>query len=307
MAKRQIQSPAVVVVGSSNTDLVIQSSKLPEPGMTVLGGEFQVIPGGKGANQAVAAARAGAPVFFVANIGRDDFGDSALQRFECEGIETRFIVRDRHAPSGVALIMVGDRGRNLISVAAGSNDRLAKAHIDRAKPAFAGARCCLLQLETPLPTVEAALRLAKREGVTTILDPAPCRPLAKRILQLVDILTPNETELAEMTGLPVKNKRDIERAGEALSQSGVGEVLATCGGRGVCRLAKRGQQWFPAPRVRAVDTVGAGDCFNGALASALSASLAVEAAIRFAVKAAAHSVTRPGAQPSFPQLKPGED
>ena len=196
MAKRQTQSPAVVVVGSSNTDLVIQSSKLPEPGMTVLGGEFQVIPGGKGANQAVAAARAGAPVFFVANIGRDDFGDAALQRFECEGIETRFIVRDRHAPSGVALIMVGDRGRNLISVAAGSNDRLAKAHIDRAKPAFAGARCCLLQLETPLPTVEAALRLAKREGVTTILDPAPCRRLAKRILQLVDILTPNETELA---------------------------------------------------------------------------------------------------------------
>ena len=142
--------------------------------------------------------------------------------------------------------------------------------------------------------------------MTTILDPAPCGRLAKRILQLVDILTPNETELAEMTGLPVKTKRDIERAGEALLQSGVGEVLATCGGRGVCRLAKRGQQWFPAPRVRAVDTVGAGDCFNGALASALSAGLAVEAAIRFAVKAAAHSVTRPGAQPSFPQLMPGE-
>ena len=165
MAKRQTQFSTVVVVGSSNTDLVIQSSKLPEPGMTVLGGEFQVIPGGKGANQAVAAARAGAPVFFVANIGRDDFGDAALQRFECEGIETRFIVRDRHAPSGVALIMVGERGQNLISVAAGSNDRLAKGHIDRAKPAFAGARSCLLQLETPLPTVEAALRLAKRAPI----------------------------------------------------------------------------------------------------------------------------------------------
>ena len=153
MAKRQKQPPSVVVVGSSNTDLVVQSDKLPEPGMTVLGGEFQVIPGGKGANQAVAAARAGAPVSFVANIGRDDFGGAALQRFEREGIETRFIVRDRRAPSGVALIMVGYRGRNLISVAAGSNDRLAKAHIDRAKPTFAGARCCLLQLETPLPTV----------------------------------------------------------------------------------------------------------------------------------------------------------
>ena len=151
------------------------------------------------------------------------------------------------------------------------------------------------------------MRLAKREGVTTILDPAPCRRLAKRILQLVDILTPNETELAEMTGLPVKTKRDIERAGEALLQSGVGEVLATCGGRGVCRLAKRGQQWFPAPRVRAVDTVGAGDCFNGTLASALSAGLAGDAAIRFAVGAAARSVIRPGAQPSFPKLKPGAD
>jgi len=307
MAKRQTQPSAVVVVGSSNTDLVVQSSKLPEPGMTVLGGEFQVIPGGKGANQAVASAYAGAPVSFVANIGRDDFGDAALQRFEREGIETRFIVRDRHAPSGVALIMVGEGGQNLISVAAGSNDRLAKAHIDRAKPAFAGARCCLLQLETPLPTVEAALRLAKREGVTTILDPAPCRRLAKRLLQRVDILTPNESELAALTGLPVKTKRDIERAGEALLQTGVGEVLATCGARGVCRLAKREKRWFPAPKIRAVDTVGAGDCFNGMLAAALSAGLAKEAAIHFAVTAAARSVARPGAQPSFPKLKPSAD
>ena len=304
MARRQKQPPSVVVVGSSNTDFVVQSSKLPEPGMTVLGGEFQIVPGGKGANQAVAAARAGAPVSFVANIGRDDFGDAALQRFEREGIGTRFIVRDRHTPSGVALIMVDDKGRNLISVAAGSNDRLAKAHIDRAKQAFAGARCCLLQLETPLPTVEAALRLARREGVTTILDPAPYRRLAKRILQLVDILTPNETELAAMTGLPVKTKRDIERAAEALLQSGVGGVLATCGVRGVCRLAKQEKNWFQAPKVRAVDTVGAGDCFNGALASALSVGLTGAAAIQFAVKAAARSVTRPGAQPSFPKIKP---
>ena len=161
MAKRQKRPPSVVVVGSSNTDLVVQSDKLPEPGMTVLGGEFHVIPGGKGANQAVAAAHAGAPVSFVANIGRDDLGDAALQRFEREGIETRFIVRDRRAASGVALIMVGDRGRNLISVAAGSNDRLAKAHIDRAKPAFAAAccnsrrRCPRLKLPCTWPSVRS--------------------------------------------------------------------------------------------------------------------------------------------------------
>ena len=304
MAKRQIKSSAVVVVGSSNTDLVVQSSKLPEPGMTVLGDELQIIPGGKGANQAVAAARAGATVSFVANIGRDHFGDAALQRFEREGIETRFVVRDRRMPSGVALIMVGEKGQNLISVAAGSSNRLAKAHIARAKPAFAGANCCLLQLETPLPTVEAALRLAKREGVTTILDPSPCRRLTKRMLQLIDILTPNESELGELTKLPVKTKSDIERAGELLLQAGVGELLATCGARGVCRFTKQQKKWFPAAKICAVDTVGAGDCFNGSLASALSAGLAREAAIRFAVTAAARSVARPGAQPSFPKLKP---
>ena len=304
MAKRQKQSPSVLVVGSSNTDLVVQSDKLPEPGMTVLGGKYQVIPGGKGANQAVAAARAGAMVTFVANIGRDDFGEAALARLGREGIDTQFIVRDRRAPSGVALIMVGEKGRNLISVAVSSNDRLAKAHLLRAKAVFAGASCCLLQLETPLPTVEAALGLAKREGVRTILDPAPCRRLAKAILRQVDIITPNEAELAELTGLPVKTKRDIERAGEVLLQTGVGEVAVTCGARGVCRLAKGSLAWFVAASVRAVDTVGAGDCFNGALASALSAGLATDAAIRFAVKAATRSVTRQGAQPSFPKLKP---
>ena len=131
--------------------------------------------------------------------------------------------------------------------------------------------------------------------------------MAKRLLQRVDILTPNESELAALTGLPVKTKRDIERAGEALLQTGVGEVLATCGARGVCRLAKREKRWFPAPKIRAVDTVGAGDCFNGMLAAALSAGLAKEAAIHFAVTAAARSVARPGAQPSFPKLKPSAD
>ena len=195
MAKRQMQSPSVLVVGSSNTDLVVQSDKLPEPGMTVLGGKYQVIPGGKGANQAVAAARAGARVAFVANIGRDDFGEAALARLGREGIDTQFIVRDRRAPSGVALIMVGEKGRNLISVAVSSNDRLAKAHLLRAKAVFAGASSCLLQLETPLPTVEAALRLAKRNaarlGVETNVQFRQADGLALTTEEQVHLLVSN--------------------------------------------------------------------------------------------------------------------
>ena len=304
MAKRQTQTSDVVVVGSSNTDLVIQSAKLPEPGMTVLGGSYQVVSGGKGANQAVAAARTGSQVVFVANIGRDDFGNDALARFEREGIGTRFVVRDQNTPSGVAMIMIGDNGRNLISVAASSNDCLANAHIERAKPAFANARYCLVQLEIPLPTVRAALRLSKSQDVFTILDPAPCRRLAKSLLRLVDLITPNEFELAELTGMPVKTKRNIECAGEELLQTGVGEVIVTCGARGVCHLSGKEADWFSAPKVKAVDTVGAGDCFNGSLASALSSGLGMDEAIRFAILTSARSVTLQGAQSSFPKLKP---
>ena len=194
MAKQQKQNFDVVVVGSSNTDLIIESAKLPEPGMTVLGGKYQVVSGGKGANQAVAAARTGAQVIFVANIGCDDFGDDAMARLDREGIGTKFVVRDQNAPSGVAFIMVGDKGRNLISVAASSNDCLSIEHIERAKSAFANAKYCLIQLEIPQPAVRAALSLSKSQGVFNILDPAPCRRLSKSLLQLVDIITPNEIE-----------------------------------------------------------------------------------------------------------------
>ena len=304
MAKRQKQNSDVVVVGSSNTDLVIESAKLPEPGMTVLGGKYQIVSGGKGANQAVAAARTGAQVIFVANIGCDDFGDDAMARLDREGIGTKFVVRDQNAPSGVAFIMVGDKGRNLISVAASSNDCLSIEHIERAKSAFANAKYCLIQLEIPQPAVRAALSLSKSQGVFNILDPAPCRRLSKSLLQLVDIITPNEFELAELTGMPVKTKRNIECAGEKLFQTGVGEVIVTCGERGVCHLSSEGANWFSAPKVNAIDTVGAGDCFNGSLASALSSDLGMAEAIRFAVSTSAHAVTIRGVQSSFPELKP---
>ena len=304
MAKRQKQNSDVVVVGSSNTDLVIESAKLPEPGMTVLGGKYQIVSGGKGANQAVAAARTGAQVIFVANIGCDDFGDDAMARLDREGIGTKFVVRDQNAPSGVAFIMVGDKGRNLISVAASSNDCLSIEHIERAKSAFANAKYCLIQLEIPQPTVRAALSLSKSQGVFNILDPSPCRRLSKSLLRLVDIITPNEFELAELTDMPVKTKRNIECAGEKLLQTGVGEVIVTCGERGVCHLSGDGTDWFSAPKVKAIDTVGAGDCFNGSLASALSRDLGMDEAIRFAVLTSASAVTIRGVQPSFPELKP---
>ena len=304
MVIRQKQSLDLVVVGSSNTDLVIKSARLPKPGMTELGGSYQVVSGGKGANQAVAAARTGSRVVFVANIGRDDFGDDAMAQLEREGISTRFVVRDRSAPSGVALIMVGDKGRNLISVAASSNDCLSIEHIERAKSAFENAKYCLIQLEIPQPTVRAALSLSKSQGVFNILDPAPCRRLSKSLLRLVDIITPNEFELAELTDMPVKTKRNIECAGEKLLQTGVGEVIVTCGERGVCHLSGDGADWFSSPKVKAIDTVGAGDCFNGSLASALSRDLGMDEAIRFAVLTSASAVTIRGVQPSFPELKP---
>ena len=294
----------LVVLGSVNADHVLQVPSFPRPGETLHGRNYQVIPGGKGANQAVAAVRSGARVSFVANIGQDDFGDAALLRFKHEGIDTRFVVRDRFIPSGVALIMVGEKGRNLISVAAGSNERLAKAHIKRAKVAFNRARFCLIQLETPLSTVEEALRMCKRHKVYAVLDPAPSRRLAKSFLRLVDLITPNEFELAELTGMPVKTKNNIECAGKALLQTGVGEVIVTCGERGACYLSNERVVWFSTPKVKAVDTVGAGDCFNGSLASALSDGLVMDDAIRYAISSADRSVTLKGAQTSYHKLKP---
>ena len=293
----------IVVVGSSNTDLVIRSVQLPRPGQTVLGGEFRIVPGGKGANQAVAAARAGARVTFVANIGRDDFGDAALRRLREEGIDTRYIARSKSSPSGVALILVDRRGENLISVARCSNDELTAAQVRAAEPSIRNACCLVVQLEIPMPAIRAAIKLARQHDVPVLLNPAPARPLARTLLRHVDLLTPNQTELAELTRRSVRTRHAVQHSARMLLASGVKNVLVTCGSRGVCWCSDVGERWFAAPKVKAVDTVGAGDCFSGALAAALAQGESLEGAIPFAVSAASISVTRPGAQPSMPRRR----
>jgi len=293
-------NPRLVVVGSANTDLVVRVPRLPRPGETITDGRFAVVAGGKGANQAVAAARAGARVEFVANIGRDDFGEAALESLRRERIGTRHLVRSETARSGVALILVDGQGENLIAVARGSNDELRPEHIDSAMPAIRAARCLVVQLEIPPATVRRAIVLATRNDVPVLLNPAPARRLPPGLLRQATFLTPNENELATLTGMPTKRKTEVEAAARRLHRLGVRHVLATCGPGGVCWRSAAGTRWFSAPRVKAIDTVGAGDCFSGVFAAVISAGESVERAIRAGVIAAAISVTRPGAQPSMP-------
>ena len=292
--------PRIVVVGSANTDLVVRVPKLPRPGETVTGGPFRVFAGGKGANQAVAAARAGARVTFVGNLGRDDFGDAALEGLRRERIDTRYVARSRTSRSGVALILVDARGENLIGVARGSNDELLPKHIDAALPAIRAARCLVVQLEIPLATVRRAVELAVRHGVPVLLNPAPVQHVPVSLLRQVTFLTPNESELAALTGLPTKRKSEVEAAARRLHALGVKQVLATCGARGVCLSSAAGTRWFPAWKVKAVDSVGAGDCFSGTFAATVADGKSIEQAIHFAITAAAICVTRPGAKTSMP-------
>ncbi len=292
--------PHIVVIGSANTDLAMRVPKLPGPGETVTGGQFLVVAGGKGANQAVAAARAGARVTLIASVGRDGFGNAALKGLRREAIDTRYVVRSRRAASGVALIMVDANGENLIGVAPGSNDELSPQHIDAGLTALCAARCLVVQLEIPLPTVRRAIELAVRRDVPVLLNPAPAQRVPKDLLRNVTFLTPNEHELQALTGLPARRKPEIESAARRLKTAERQHVLVTCGPRGVCWCSTEGLRWFPAPMVRAMDTVGAGDCFSGVVAAALAEGRPIADAIRFGIAAASISVTRPGAQASMP-------
>jgi ribokinase len=241
---------------------------LPRPGETVIGGEFQVHPGGKGANQAVAAARAGARVTFVTRIGSDPFGDAAMRRFRAEGIDTQFVTRSRAQPSGVALILVDRRGENLISVASGANGELSPRQVRAAADAIRSAHAVVAQLEVPLPAVAEAARLASGYGVPMLLNPAPARALPALLLAQLSFLTPNQGELAMLTGHTIRQPADIPHAAGQLLARGVLHVIVTRGAKGVCWCSRGRVRWFKAPKVRAVDTVGAGDCFSGALATA---------------------------------------
>ena len=284
------QPARIVVVGSINTDMVVRAPHLPRPGETVLGGKFTMMPGGKGANQAVAAARLGGQVTFIARVGNDVFGDNALRGFEAEGIDTRWVVRDLDFPTGVALIGVDEgTGENSILVAPGANAALNIADIDRAAEIIQSAEVLVCQMEVHQDVIIAALELAHRAGVTAILNPAPAQSLPDYAWGYVSVLTPNRAELEAISDAPT------------LRQLGVGALAITLGAEGVLLVTDTGEQGVPARSVpRVVDTTAAGDCFTGALAVALGEGRLLPDAAAFANAAAALSVEKAGAQPSLP-------
>lgn len=295
-----MKQKSIVVVGSSNTDMIIKLARIPRPGETVLGGEFFSAAGGKGANQAVGAARAGGKVTFVARVGDDIFGNQAVAGFRKDGINVDCVFRDRASPSGVALIFVARDGENSIAVAGGANARLTPADVKRSARAIRSAAVLVVQLETPLETVQAAAGIAAKAGVRFILNPAPARTLPDSLLRLVSILTPNETEAEILTGINVTDAATAAKAADRLLARGVKTVILTLGSRGAFLADAGGKQLVRGFKVKAVDTTAAGDIFNGALAVALAEERALPAAVRFANAAAAISVTRWGAQPSAP-------
>ena len=292
-----VTSPRIIILGSSNTDLVLNCARLPKPGETLLGGEFHRYAGGKGANQAVAAARAGARVVMIGARGDDEFGRTALAGLRAEKVDTRHFQKTTKAPSGVALILLGGKTReNVIAVAKSANDTVSIQSVRAARDEFAKARVVVAQLEVPLPAVQEAARQARRAGVPFLLNPAPARDLPRTLLRLVDTLTPNEHEAALLTGID-----DPEKAAQDLIKMGCRRVVVTLGARGVLLADEQGSRYFRTRKVKAVDTVGAGDCFMGWFAAGLAEGLSIDEAIPRALQAATISVTRAGAQPSFPR------
>ncbi len=293
----------IVVIGSSNTDMVVKTDHLPGPGETVLGGSFFMNAGGKGANQAVAAVRLGGQVTLIANIGDDIFGREALQLFQKEGINTHFISVDQNQPSGIALITVDKEGENNIVVASGANATLQPATIENAAAEINGASFVLMQLEIPLETIIHATSLATARGVPVILNPAPACPLPASLLKQVSILTPNEKETEMLTGIIITDLNTATQAANYIREKGVETVIITLGAKGALVVNSTMQELIPAPEVQAVDTTAAGDVFNGALAVALSEGQSLLDAVAFGCHAAALSVTRLGAQSSAPYRK----
>ena len=288
----------LLVVGSSNTDMVVRTARIPAPGETVLGGDLLVTPGGKGANQAVAAARLGAEVTFLARIGADTFGDQAVKTITESGVSGEYILRDSGAPSGVALISVDGQGQNAIVVAPGSNARLSWDDVERARPAFEQADVVVLQLEIPLDTVRRAIDLARELGKQVILNPAPAPALPQGYLNGIDVLTPNLQEvnvlLGEIGGL------DAVKAARALLATGIRAAVVTLGSSGAVAASGDYLDLIPPRKVKVVDTTAAGDCFTAALAVMLAEGRSLPDAAMFANAAASISVTRAGAQTSMP-------
>jgi ribokinase len=289
---------AVLVVGSYNASLTVFSDRLPQRGQTVLGQGFDIGPGGKGNNQAIAAKRLGADVTFLVKVGGDEFGVAARERFAHEGLPSAGVLRgDQH--TGVALIMVDALGDNLISVAPGANSELDVGDVVRISPLLSKTTHLLCQLECRLELFRDVARWSRQRGLTTILNPAPAAPLDDETCQLVDLLTPNESELAVLVGPDGFGDRPLDKhlvveSARSLVRRGVGQVIVTLGERGAVHVTAAGDRWFDAYPVEAVDSTGAGDAFNGGLVAALAADLELANAIDLGMRAGAFCVTKPG-------------
>jgi ribokinase len=291
---------AIVVFGSINMDLVVRTPRLPTPGETLTGHTFFTAPGGKGANQAVACARLGAPTRMVGRVGDDLFGEQLRASLRSFGVQDDGVLTTP-GPSGVALIAVDDLAENTIVIVPGANGSVSIADIPRLEAVLDGARILLVQLEVPIETVVAAARAAHTRGVTVILDPAPALPLPDELYALADIITPNEHEAATLTGIAVRDDQGAIAAARALIARGARRVALKLGARGALTADAEGEQFWSSFTVTPVDTVAAGDAFNGGLAVALSEGRSFDEAIRWGLAAGALSVTRHGAQPSMPE------
>ncbi len=291
----------VCVVGSANVDLTFRTPRLPKAGETLSGHSLHVGMGGKGANQAVAAARLGAKVTFVSCVGKDSFGVDAIRQYEREGIDTAFVRRDSNLPTGTAAIMVDDDAENCIVIVAGANSALTAADVRRASVAIQQADAVLCQLETPLDATIEAFRIARGAGKLTVLTPAPVIELPGELLRLCDVCVPNRTEIEFLVGRAISNHEEAIRAAQSLMSWGVKSVALTMGGEGALVADANGAVHIPIVRVQAVDTTGAGDAFTAALAVSLAEGQSIHDAARRASRVAAITVTRLGTQTAFPQ------
>ena len=294
--------PKILVIGSSNTDMVVKTQRFPQPGETIIGGEFFMFPGGKGANQAVAAARLGGRVSFICKVGNDLFGTQAVEGFRKENIHTEFCFVDAEVASGVALITINQEGENEIVVASGANHTLTADDLDLADDLFQSAEIILLQLEIPLKTVEYAINKSHQSFKKIVLNPAPAQTLPPSAYSDLFLITPNETETSLLTGIEIGSIKDAEKAADVFLSRGVKNVLITLGSHGSFFKNSTESFHFPVEEVQAIDTTAAGDVFNGALCVALAENKSWKSAIEFASRAAAISVTRLGAQASAPYL-----
>jgi ribokinase len=291
----------VVVFGSINMDLVVRTPRLPAPAETITGHEFFTAPGGKGANQAVAAARLGAPTKMVGRVGGDAFGLELRQNLTAAGVDVSPVFTDTTVSSGVAVIAVDDKAQNNIIIIPGANGRVGSDDLARLEATLAGAKVLLLQLEVPLAAVVAAARLARQQGVTVVLDPAPAQTLPVELYTLVDLLTPNEVEAGQLVGATIKTEVDAVAAATKVLNLGTKTVIVKMGALGALLTQAGAEPTFvPAFKVQAVDTVAAGDAFNGGLAAALVEGHNLSTAVRWGAAAGALSATKMGAQPSMP-------